>query len=405
MSYRPPFIVVDFETVDDDGPSLEMWRSDFRVISMAASWLDRNGEIKSDFMRGECAVEHFLSRTAGIRLGAHNIAFEMGVAKCRFPELKLDWAFDTMRLVQVADNGGDKFALEKPLTLDDQLDALEHDDEEDSKPESIAGLGLVKSLRRVLNQSDHKEPHYKWLRENVDGCKRGREWQFLDRLPPDRLRAYNVGDTEAALKLYVHLVDYFASIGYDWRLDHQLYLSTCRYVVDAKIRGVAVQREALEQYRGDLEREIEGIGRAFSERFSEAIKQVERARLLVEVKKRKTLRGKRGIVSAFRLGKPTVLRSVSFNVGSNKQLASLFVDVLGMRAKFETAKGAPSFRSAVLSQWSSGGEMLKTRRKRMLVLKQCEALLALSAIDGRWHMDLRVAATATGRAAGGTHAA
>lgn len=406
--FRPSAVAIDFETVDSSGPSLEFWRQDFRAVSMAASWFDREGRIVSDYMLGEVAIEHFLERLACDRIVtiAHNLQFEAGVIKCRFPQLDVNLCIDTMRLCQVYDNGGDKFALEKPLTLDDELDAIEGaDDDDECKPESVAGLGLGKAIRRVLSEPSHKERYYKWLRDNVAECKRGREGQFLDRLPPDQLRSYNVGDTEACLKLYVHLVEYFASIGYNWQLDHQLYLSTCRYVVAAKIRGVRVEREKLEQYRGDLEREIEAIGKAFLDRYAEPIKRVERSRLLVQIKKRKTLRGRKGFIRGYRSGKAPNRRAVDFNVGSNDQLASLFCDQMGLRAKFETAKGRPSFRSAVLGQWGEGGEMLKTRRKRMLVLKQCEALLKLSEIDGRWHCDLKLAAAATGRMAGGSHAA
>lgn len=399
--YKPPFIVLDYETVDDSGPSTEFWREDFRVISMAASWIGRDGSVKSDFMRGECAVEHFLRRTCGIPLVAHNIQFELGVSLCRFPEVQLAWAIDTMRLVQVFDNGGDKFAIETPLSIDDQLDALEGAHDDDAKPKGIAGLGLSKSVRRVLNERDHKERAYRWLRNNVAECKAGREGQFLDRLPPDELRAYNVGDTEACLKLFVHLVDYFSKIGYDYRLDHALYLSSVRRLVDAKIRGTRVERSKLEEYRRDVAREIEEIATEFRKRFVNEIATVERDRLLDQIKKRKTLRGKRGYFRRFRLGE--CAKDVAFNVGSNLQLQALFCDVLGIQPKFQTAKGAPSFRSAVLSQWGDGGEMLKKRRKRLLVLKQVESLLELSKVDGRFHVDLKACGTATGRFAGGSY--
>ncbi len=90
-----------------------------------------------------------------------------------------------------------------------------------------------------------------------------------------------------------------------------------------------------------------------------------------------------------------------FNVGSNKQLAALFVGKLKMTPKFVTKTGQPSFKSAFLSQWGEGGDMLKKRRKRLLVLKQCDSLLALSEYDGRWHVDLKACGTTTGRFAGG----
>jgi DNA polymerase I-like protein with 3'-5' exonuclease and polymerase domains len=93
---------------------------------------------------------------------------------------------------------------------------------------------------------------------------------------------------------------------------------------------------------------------------------------------------------------------VRFNVGSNKQLEMLFCGELGMVAQFKTEKDSPSFKSCFLHQWGDGGTILAKRRKRLLVLKQAQALYELSAYDGRWHMDLKACGTATGRFAGGS---
>lgn len=405
-SFTPEYVVVDYETELDGAGSTDFWHPRFRVTSAAFSWFTADGSVRSEFVEGEHAVGYFLERAvrAGVPLIAHNVPFELGVTQCRYPEIagSCVWHADTMRLVQVYDNGGDAFAAALPPSLDEQLDRLD-EDFEDEDPKWIGGLSLANAVQRILALPDHKEEAHAWLRANVAECRKGRVGKYLGRLPRPLLERYNVGDTSATLRLYAFLVDYFAARNYDWRLDHQLYFSTARNVVAAKIRGVRVDREALAAYAGQVEREITEITEAFSARFAVEIRTVERQRLLDQVRKRKTLRGRRGFVRRYRLGCGSAVKEVRFNVGSNKQLSSLFVDTLRMECKFRTDKGAPSFKSAVLGQWGSGGDMLKTRRKRLLVLKQAQALLELSAVDGRWHCDLKVASTATGRLSGGSH--
>jgi hypothetical protein len=406
MGFRPEYMVADYETELGGRGSTEFWHPGFRVSSAAFSWVAEDGSIRSEFVKGETAVEYFLERCIRDQIGlvAHNAQFEIGVTECRFPSVAAGvvWLADTMRLVQNYDNGGDAFALALPVSLDEQLDAVEAGDDPD-EPEYIGGLGLVNSVRRILNEPDHKAEAYAWIRENVSECRPGREGQFLTALPHSVLVRYNVGDTEATLRLFRFLTRRFQDCGYDWRLDHALYMSSVRRIVEAKIRGVRVDRGALASYAEQVRQEIEAIGCDFCTRFAEPIRAVERDRLLNEVRKRKTLRGRRRFVRRVRGRNGTAYDAVRFNVGSNKQLEALFVAQMGMEPRFRTDKGAPSFRSAVLGQWGEGGETLKKRRKRLLVLKQCEALLELSAHDGRWHLDLRAAGTATGRFSGGQH--
>lgn len=414
MTYRPPFIAFDVETAENGRGSTEYYRSSFRVVSAAFSWLSEDGSIRSDYVEGEAAIEFELERIcrAKIPIVAHNIEFEMGVVACRFPTCFAEavWHADTMRLAQVYDNGGDKFALEAPLSLDDLLDIeLNLTDDEtpkkkkkEPKLESTAGLGLVKCVRRILMRPDHKDEAHTWLRNNIAACRPGREGEFLNELPKDILRRYNVGDTEETLRLYKFITDKFAAINYDWRLDHQLYMSSVRMIVASRIRGVPVDRARLEEYRRELGQELVDLGCQFRRRFASQIELVERSRLLAKIKKLKTFRGKKNYVKRVRNNPATCRKDVLFNVGSNKQLESLFCGVLQMVPKFKTAKGAPAFRSSVLSQWGEGGEILKRRRKRLLVLKQCESLLNLSAYDGRWHASLKACGTATGRFAGGS---
>lgn len=420
MTYKPPYIVFDYETgeVQANGTtvaSTEAYRRNFRVLSCAFGWLDATGNFASRYFKGEHDVGEFLARIAEqqIPLVAHNIQFEKLVTKCRYPELydKLIWHADTMRLVQNYDNGGpDVFIQEQIYTdLDEMILALE-DGEQVVKTVSLSGLGLAKASRRILNLEDHKKEAYDWIRTNVPEWSKGKkEGQFLDRLPDDVLERYNVADVEVTLKLYEFITKKFAVEGFDWTLDHDLFLGTAELVVDSKIRGVPVNRKALASYIIDVQNEFDRIGVQFLDRFAEPIKEVERLKLLKRIRKLKKLKGRKNYVKKYRAGHVKALEEIKFNPGSNGQLEMLFCGVLGIEPKFRTKeskkfpKGQPAFKSAVLSQWGDGGEILLKRRKRLIVLKQAMALYALSDYDDRWHLDVKLAAAATGRASGGSH--
>lgn len=403
-------LVIDYETgvINEDGSitaSTDAYYENFRVLSCAASWFEGD-EIKSIFLQGESAVREYLKTIpSDKKLVAHNLQFEVMVTLCRFPELtNLNWYADTMRLVQNYDNGGQNEFI-TIITEDDQLDGLDDDEEPGPDAEvkrvSITGLGLSKSLKRIMNVEDHKKEAYDWLKAN--GVKKGKEGESLHLLPDDILERYNIGDTENTLRLYQFLVEYFAVMEFDWTFDHRLFVSTLNKVVRATIVGVPVDRESLKVYIDKVAAEIKTITDDFTSRLTEPIKKVERARKLAEVRKRKTMRGRKNYLKRLKAKPEVYEKDVKFNVGSNKQLADLFVGVLKMQAKFVTEKGNPSFKSSALGQWGESGELLKTRRKRMLVLKQSESLYNLSAKDGVWHCTLKIASTKTGRMAGGQH--
>jgi hypothetical protein len=415
-SYNPPFIVFDYETSVDGKGSTEFYRHDFRVDSMATTHRDENDDVVSKFIVGEDAVRAELERivAAGIPVVAHNIQFEMGVTNCRFPSVSADIKYhaDTMRLAQVYDNnGGDSFEIVsdgESVSLDEMLEDVESGDDKGepkkAKYISLSGLGLSICARRILKEKEsHKDEAYAWIRANVPECKKRKEGQYLTRLPADLLERYNVGDTEVTLRLYEHMTRTFAGIKYDWRFDHRLFIGSVRQLVEAKIRGVLVDRESLRANVETVKAEIVAIEKQFLETFADDIRQVERMRLLEAVRGRKTLRGRKKFVERYRVGHDTAVEAVRFNCGSNKQLESLFGDVRRIECKFRTAKGSGSFKSAHLSQWGDGGLILQTRRKRLIVQKQMEALLALSEYDGRWHLDLRACGTATSRYSGGSH--
>lgn len=408
MNYTPTVVAVDFETALLSGaPSVNYYRGDFRVISSAFAWRGADGELKSLFLEGEEETATFLQRIkdSGAAVVVHNFQFEYGVSAYRFPFFAECITHDTMRLAQVADNGG-KAAAYKPqvVTFDDMLDALEGNGE---KAYHNTGLGLVACASRWLPDEwkDHKAPYHAWLREHA-GAKRGKEGFHLTALPSDMLEAYNVADAKVTLLLYERFAAEFAGLGYSPDMDHELYKSTARMVAKAKGSGARVDVAALKAYEAQVQAEIDAVERRFREHFAPQIERIEAAKHRTYVDGVKTAKAKE---------RRQAEAPEPFNIGSNKQLKALFVDTLGIQPKFWTKPPkenpdkprtkefipSPSFKSAHLSTYGEGGEMLRLRRKRLLVLQQTRALLKLAEYDSRWHPDIRACGTATGRMAGG----
>lgn len=390
-------LVIDVETIEilEDGStvaSTEAYRDNFRVSSMAYYDGTRQG-----FIEGERQCREWLRDNAQDKqLIAHNCQYEQLVSKCRFPELTLNFCIDSMRLAQIWDNGGDENHDVEYIYSEE----LDEDERPKVKRKPTTGLSLVACTKRILGATEsHKEEAHSWLR--AQGVKKGKEGANLHLLPSDILERYNIGDVVNTWRLYEHISSAFKADGFDWRRDHDLFLSSVSHLVSAKIRGVLVQRDRLRDNLNAVRMELVNIERGFANRFAAEIHAIEIRRTDLWINGPKTERGR--AKRAQRLADASLgsIKGLSFSAASNKQLAELFVDMLKMEPKFFTAKGAPSFKSSMLNQWGEGGEMLKTRRKRLLIIQQMVSLLRMSEHDGKWHVDLRAAATSTGRMGGG----
>ncbi len=399
-------VFIDYETIElqPDGStkaSTEAYRDNFRVSTFAACWRSPTGGVESVYLIGEPDVLVFLRKleVEAWPVICHNVQFEQLVTRCRFPGVGLNWHADTMRLAQLFDNGGDKGEFEyivDPEWVGDESEAP-------IKKKPLSGLGLVVCNKRILGGKDHKLPAYEWIRANVPDSA-GKEGSYLDRLPADLAESYNVADTIVTMELYEYITAEFNRMHFDWSLDWRLFSSTVTHLVSAKIKGVPVDRIRLKDGISKTRAEIEQIGRDFHLKFRELITSIEHDRIHAYIHKP----GKNGPPNDVRmlkrrdtlLARGSTALKLHFNVGSNKQLAELFIDKLGIEPKFFTKKGAPGFKSSMLSQWGDGGEMLKKRRKLGIVLAQMENLLKLSEYDSLWHSDLRACGTSTSRFVG-----
>lgn len=345
------FCVLDFET-----SSLNYYESDFKVISAALAWNDG----RTEFILGQEAIGEKLKTLGNTPIIVYNIGFEQGVTQCVY-NLKLEYYCDCQRLVQLYDNGGSG---------------------------ENQGFSLKNAVRRILKSGgDYEQEAYAWIRANVPGARRGKEGQHISQLPRDLLEKYNLADVENTAKLYHKISTYFREIKYDWTLDHTLYLHSASLIVDARTKGVLVNREKLQKDLESLENEVKTIDTTFYKTFA---KEIETVREKLKEEKQSKLK------------KKILTELPEFNITSKKQLKMLFVDLLKLDSGFKTAKGSPSFKASHMGLYGSGGKLLEKRGKKLNHINQAKALLELSEKDGRWHCSLRAVGTSSGRFAGGS---
>jgi hypothetical protein len=374
MVEKPSLVVIDYET-----SGLEYFRDDFEVLTAAFLW-ELNGVVKTVVREGKPSILAFLQKCkrAGAKLICHNYSFEYGVTKHQFPGYEDLIEIDTMRLLQVADNGG-KEAEEQELTLEDEIAILEG-----KRAVKRLGLSLQAGAQRWCSSEwhNHKERFYELIRER--GVKNKKPAEQLNLLTREELIEYNTIDVKVTWELYKSITKRFEQDGYRWELDHEIYKSMARLLCKAEVRGIRVDKEKAVEHIRNTSAEMERVISSFKTLLAKEIAEIE------------------------------VEQGAEFNTRSTKQLAKLFIDKLGMKPTFRnepTKKmiesgitvGSPSFRAKFLHTWGEGGVLLKKQKTLLLQLKQGEALLENSELDGRWHLKMKAASTRSGRLSGGSH--
>ena len=345
-------ISIDFET-----SGLDYWEKDFRVASMAATWY-KDGEFKSTFLSDFDKITTFMEKLAETQkpVAVYNLNFEYGVARCIWSHLNINFAVDVMRLVQVFDSGG---------------------------PSGV--YGLKPTVARLLPEfADYAKPIHDWILENVEGVKPRDVGKHLSEAPYYLLKTYNIADTENTMRLFAKIDNSLKQRGFNWEVDHAMYIEMTKHVVHSKILGIRVERGALLKYAANIDVERVENDNQFLLRYASEIMQV-----------REILRAKKQA----KYKKKIVTELPEFNMASKQHLEYLFVDVLGQEPKIRTPKLKPSFKAQHMGQWQ-GAEILVNRGKREIVKKQAQKLALLSKNDGRWHCDLKTVGTVTGRFAG-----
>ena len=74
---------------------------------------------------------------------------------------------------------------------------------------------------------------------------------------------------------------------------------------------------------------------------------------------------------------------------------------MGLKPKVFTDKGEPCFSAKYLKQWGEAGIMMKDWKDLSRPIKEMEAFLEHSDVDGRVHFLIRAGATISSRGASG----
>jgi len=403
------YVCIDYETKDSHGASFQYFRKDFSIFSLSCCWRDpKTKEPVFWFSTDPTRIAQKLASLARsqVPIIAHNLAYELGCTKKVYKHIKLNWYADTMRLTQLRDGGGDMFDA-PVLTLEQEI-AMELGEMSEKQVKSAwaktKGLSLEAAAARHLPEKyqGHKKPAHDWLEEN-EGIKKD-YGRHLDKLPYDMLEQYNNADTLVTLLLYESHMKYFDEQNFDWQQDNKLFFNRAQLMTGAHIKGIKINLPNLMKYILKVEKEIEAMEIEFMEMFKEEIEQVKNNRLIHLwnhwTQLPKTDRGKANRCKKLESGDMDEEWN-KFKVGSAKQLAELFVDVLGMEYQFETPKGSPSFKATHLGQWGKGGLILQGRKKRLLVLNQCANTYLSALHDGRTHPSIKISGTRTNRVSGG----
>lgn len=386
MTWLPKIVCLDFETCDDRGASLDYYREDFRVWSLAASWRNQAGEIESFFTADDKTIRAFMKRLhdTQVPVVVQNLMFEWGCTMAKFPDLNINWASDTMFLAASFDSGAHSW--EKP-----------------DRPGWTPGLSLEAIASRVLPEQDHghKATAYQWLQDNHN--IKNRFGANLHLLPEDILKQYNIADTETTLKIYEILDAELAEIAVNtdwvgWRQPFEFYKGRCFGLAQNKVRGLPVDLTAAQNYVEQIDAELADIERQFRSWGGDHISRLEAQWALDYVNGVKTERGRASRKTKLEAD-PSIAK---FNINSANHLKALFVDTLNMEIQATTPTGKPSFAAADLKHWGEGGRILSLKGKRKIVQAQAANIFVNSQYDGKLHIDTKPLGAVTYRVSGGS---
>jgi hypothetical protein len=386
MTYIPEVLALDYETCLLSGePSVEAYRDDFRVKSCAFAWRQESGEIKTKVTWGESETLKMLERiqSQGIQVVVHNLSFEMAVTKCRFPGIDpMKWTC-TMRLTQMADNGGgEKWQQKQDVGyLASVIEGF--------APQN--GFSLEAAASRFLGRQyyKHKQPYH----DKIVG--RGGKKKDLHLLTMEELTEYNALDAIVTLELYAKLSEHLVSLKVNPERDHILYRYRCHLTTDARIQGVKVNMAKVDECISVKKQELENIEKNFRIAFKAQIEELEAEMSEEYINKCRTEKGRQNRRNEL-LEAP-----IQFNLNSTKQKRRLFVDKLGLDPKFFTDKGEVTMGAKLLWQFGEAGSYLEKLGSTRISLQQTESLKELAERDGRYHIDIKVVGARSGRLSGG----
>ena len=392
MPHPKDVVSLDFET-----NTLNMYEPTAKVVSVAISKYI-NGEIKSWYVDDPAKIKSLLKKLEKEQapLLVYNYSFEALVMLTQYPDIKLNFQVDLLRLVQ-----------------------------QEATQWTEKSFSLKVAVRKLLPEKYHgyENKLKDWIKQNilytdVYGNKKSPNedtWgRFINRAPDELLKEYNTIDTIVPILIYEKLWNKWLieerkglqdDEGYtleEMSFDHIIYLKKCERLAKAKIRGIKIDIYGLLCAFHSTKNKIIKNKKDFYKQHAKGIEEVQkrkvRALLREKMKKLKSDAGRARWTLEF--ATKHIAEKDPFKITSGKQLAMLFVNVYKQEPKFFTETNQPSFKADFLHQWK-GAEILQEKGKLNQAFKQIRNIIYLSYKTGVFHPDIKAAGTVTGRLAGG----
>jgi DNA polymerase I-like protein with 3'-5' exonuclease and polymerase domains len=265
---------------------------------------------------------------------------------------------------------------------------------------------LKTAMRELLGWPESNEKDlYKWLDDN--GLKPG----DMAKAPWDILGKYNALDALAAWELYKWFKE--ISSEYDWcdaywSYHHDETMTAMELSIEQWLEGIHIDMPQLRQYDKSLELDMADKQQQVFD-YPEAKPFIEQYQLEL-IKKFKKVRPKPDKYT--KTGKiasrysnwvndiARLKRSKDFNLNSPQQLQWLLYDCMKIKCPIITDTGAISTGKKAVPFMGAIGKLLKAyrkvrdKRKFVTSLKEVER-------DGKFHPELKISGTVTGRGSGG----
>lgn len=275
-------------------------------------------------------------------------------------------------------------------------------------------LGQSWSLKTAMTdvlgwESPNTIALYMWLDQNRLGKNE------MSKAPWELLGPYAALDADATIQLFVYLSSVIDRLPKHlaenmWEYHYCDTINLIELVTEAQIEGMTVNVEKLQKYGEELKVLIAAEIRNFVEegaikKVLSTLKTAQIEALSIAEPEEMTKTGQ--IAKRWQSWAIKVMEQIDaplseiFNIDSPQQLSWLMYEKLGYKVMRETEGGAASVDAKSLPYLGDGGRVLMKYRKLREKLKFVTAALNVQQ-NGLFHPTLKVAATVTGRCAGGS---
>lgn len=389
---RSEYCAVDFETQGGD------FSSDIRIVGIGLSWSQGSCYIPwTDlFEDRRRMVVDFLATHTG--LIAHNVYFDGGVAR-KVLGFHPHWHVCTYALLAMLHNESpeSRWGLK-----DAQVNLLGWTNSNEGElDEWLVGNGFYRGNRLKDNTPEHLINKY---RDGALSPDKGEMW----RAPKEVLGKYCCLDAESTYLLFTEvLLPVLNKFPGFERYFLEEWMTLIHILIDQKIHGIEVDRDALLARRQGLLTRIDEYGSSFvnHEQVRENVHKIEKI-LRAEVYENFPPQFKKdGTVSKNYLNKLEKIRRMeagefpefNFNVNSGDQLRILLYDHLKFPVRMYTEKGQPAVGIKAFKHMGDIGKLLTERMWLVKELGFIDKYLELTESRSTIHPSFRAPGTVTGR--------